>query len=173
MNEHQIISYQGKTPKIGNNVYIAPGARLIGDVTLGDNCCVLYNAVIRADLAPIVIGKCSNIQDNVSIHLSSTQGVSVGDYVTVGHNAILHACTIEDDCTVGMGAIVMDGTLIRKHSIVGAGALVPPSKEYPEASLLVGSPARIVRSLTEDEIRVNRLNTEHYLAIKDELRCGC
>ncbi|MFA6342143.1 MAG: gamma carbonic anhydrase family protein [Fibrobacteraceae bacterium] len=173
MKDDQIISYKGKRPKIGKNVYIAPGARLIGDVTIGDDSCVLYNAVLRADLAPIVIGKGSNIQDNVSVHLSNTQGVLIGDDVTVGHNAILHACTIEDDCTVGMGSIVMDGALIRKHSIVGAGALIPPLKEYPEASLLVGVPARIVRSLTMDEINTNHANTEHYVVVKDELMRSC
>lgn len=164
-----IIEYKGKKPVIGDRVFIAEGARLIGDVEIGEDSSVFYNAVIRADLAEIRIGKRTNIQDNVSIHLSLDQGVHVGDEVTVGHNAILHACDIEDNVLIGMGAIVMDGARIRKNSVVAAGSLVPQNKEYPEGSLIVGSPARVSRQLTEEEIRKFHEGVLHYLEIKDEL----
>ncbi|PWJ57791.1 MULTISPECIES: gamma carbonic anhydrase family protein [unclassified Fibrobacter] len=165
-----IIEYKGKKPILGERVFLAEGARLIGDVQIGDDSSVFYNAVIRADLAEIRIGKRTNIQDNVSIHLSTDLGVHVGDEVTVGHNAILHACDIEDNVLIGMGAIVMDGARIRKNSVVAAGALVPQGKEYPEGSLIVGTPARVSRQLTEEEIRKFHEGIEHYVTIKEELR---
>lgn len=165
-----IIEYKGKKPILGERVFLAEGARLIGDVQIGDDSSVFYNAVIRADLAEIRIGKRTNIQDNVSIHLSTDLGVHVGDEVTVGHNAILHACDIEDNVLIGMGAIVMDGARIRKNSVVAAGALVPQGKEYPEGSLIVGTPARVSRQLTEEEIRKFHEGVEHYVTIKEELR---
>lgn len=165
-----IIEYKGKKPILGERVFLAEGARLIGDVEIGDDSSVFYNAVIRADLAEIRIGKRTNIQDNVSIHLSTDLGVHVGDEVTVGHNAILHACDIEDNVLIGMGAIVMDGARVRKNSVVAAGALVPQGKEYPEGSLIVGTPARVSRQLTEEEIRKFHEGVEHYVTIKEELR---
>lgn len=164
-----VIEYKGKKPVLGERVFLAEGARLIGDVEIGDDSSVFYNAVIRADLAEIRIGKRTNIQDNVTVHLSSDLGVHVGNNVTVGHNAILHACTIEDDVLVGMGAIVMDGARIRRNSVVAAGALVPQGKEYPEGSLIVGTPARVARQLTEEEIRKFHEGVDHYIEIKDEL----
>lgn len=165
-----IIEYKGKKPVIGERVFLAEGARLIGDVEIGDDSSVFYNSVIRADLAEIRIGKRTNIQDNVTIHLSTDVGVHVGNNVTVGHNAVLHACTIEDNVLVGMGAIVMDGSRIRKNSVVAAGSLVPQNKEYPEGSLIVGSPARVARQLTDDEIRKFNEGVEHYIEIKETLR---
>lgn len=165
-----IIEYKGKKPVIGERVFLAEGTRLIGDVEIGDDSSVFYNSVIRADLAEIRIGKRTNIQDNVTIHLSTDVGVHVGNNVTVGHNAVLHACTIEDNVLVGMGAIVMDGSRIRKNSVVAAGSLVPQNKEYPEGSLIVGSPARVARQLTDDEIRKFNEGVEHYIEIKEALR---
>ena len=164
-----LIEYKGKKPVLGERVFIAEGAKLIGDVEIGDDSSVFYNAVLRADLAEIRIGKRTNIQDNVTVHLSTGVGVHVGDDVTVGHNAVLHACDIDSDVLVGMGAIVMDGAHIKPHSVVAAGALVPQGKEFPERSLIVGAPAHVVRELTEEEIRKFHENTEHYLVVKDEL----
>ena len=109
------------------------------------------------------------IQDNVTIHLSTDVGVHVGNDVTVGHNAILHACDIEDNVLVGMGAILMDGVHIKSNSVVAAGAIVTQDKEFPEGSLIVGAPARVVRELTEEEIRKFHENAEHYILVKDEL----
>lgn len=163
------ITFKGKSPKIGERVFVAEGARLIGDVEIGDDSSVFYNAVLRADLAEIRIGQRTNIQDNVTIHLSTDVGVHVGDDVIVGHNAVLHACTIDDRVLIGMGAIVMDGAHIKSNCIVGAGAIVTQGKEFPEGSLIVGSPAHIVRELTAEEIRKAHENALHYLDIKDEL----
>lgn len=165
-----IIEYKGKMPVVGERVFLAEGARLIGDVQIGDDSSVFYNAVLRADLAEIRIGKRTNIQDNATVHISTGVGVYVGDEVIVGHNAILHSCTIEDNVLVGMGAIVMDGARIRKNSVVGAGALVPQGKEYPEGSLIMGAPARVARQLTEEEIRKFHEGVDHYVTIKGELR---
>lgn len=165
-----LIEFKGKKPILGERVFIAEGAKVIGDVEIGDDSSVFYNAVIRADLAEIRIGKRTNIQDNVTVHLSTGVGVRVGDDVTVGHNAILHACDVDDHVLIGMGAILMDGAHIKSDCVVAAGAVVTQNKEFPERSLIVGAPAHVVRELTEDEIRKFHENAEHYLVIKDELR---
>ena len=169
LNMGTVVEYKGKRPVIGERVFLAEGARLIGDVTIGNDSSVFYNAVLRADLSSIVIGERTNIQDNVSVHLSMDEGVVIGNEVTVGHNAILHACTIDDNVLIGMGAIVMDGAHIKKNCIVGAGAIVTQGKEFPEGSLILGSPAHVVRELTEDEIRKAHEGVEHYIVAKDEL----
>ena len=167
-----LLGYKGKFPKIGERVFIAEGAKVIGDVEIGDDSSVFYNAVLRADLAEIRVGKRSNIQDNVTVHLSTDVGVHIGDDVIVGHNAVLHACTVDDRVLLGMGAIIMDGAHIQPDSIVGAGALVTQDKEFPARSLIVGSPAHVVRELSETEIRKAHENALHYLEIKDELLKG-
>lgn len=164
-----IKEYKGKKPEIGERVFLAEGSCLIGDVKIGDDSSVFYNSVLRADLAEITIGERTNIQDNVTIHLSSGAGVKIGNEVTIGHNAVIHACTIDDNVLVGMGAIVMDGVHIKENCIVGAGALVTQNREFPEGSLIVGSPAHISRQLTDEEIQKASLGVEHYLEIKDEL----
>lgn len=165
-----LIEFKGRKPILGDRVFIAEGAKVIGDVEIGDDSSVFYNTVIRADLAEIRIGKRTNIQDNVTVHLSTGVGVHVGDDVTVGHNAILHACDVDDHVLIGMGAILMDGAHIKSDCVVAAGAVVTQNKEFPERSLIVGAPAHVVRELTEDEIRKFHENAEHYLVIKDELR---
>lgn len=142
-----MIEYKGMKPKIGNRVYLAEGSVLMGDVEIGDDSSVFFNAVLRADLAEIRIGERTNVQDNVTMHLSTGVGVHVGNDVIVGHNAILHACTIDDNVLIGMGAIIMDGAHIKSNCIVGAGALVSQGKEFPERSLIVGTPAHVVRDL--------------------------
>lgn len=167
-----LISFNGKVPKLGKKVYLADGVRLIGDIEIGDDSSVFFNAVLRADISSIRIGSRTNIQDNVTIHLSHIKGVEIGNDVTIGHNAILHACTIEDHCLIGMGAIVMDGAIIRKNSVVAAGALVTPDKEYPEGSLIIGAPARIGRSLTVEEMEMNARDAAKYVIVKDELLQG-
>ncbi len=164
-----LIKYKGKAPQIGARVFIADGACLVGDVSIGDDSSVFYNAVIRADLAEIKIGERTNIQDNVCIHVSTGVGVNIGNEVTVGHGAVLHGCTIEDNVLVGMGAILMDGAHIKKNCIIGAGALVTHGKEFPEGSLVMGSPAHVVRTLTTDELKNVKIGVEHYLDAKDEL----
>ncbi len=164
-----MIALDGKTPRLGSRVLVADGAVLVGDVELGDDSSVFYNAVLRGDLAPIRIGKRTNIQDNVTVHVSTGMGVVVGDEVTVGHNAVLHACTIDDNVMVGMGAIVMDGAHIKKNCIVGAGAIVTQGREFPENSLVLGAPAHVVRELTTEELEGVRGGVERYVEIKDKL----
>lgn len=164
-----MIALDGKTPRLGSRVLVADGAVLVGDVELGDDSSVFYNAVLRGDLAPIRIGKRTNIQDNVTVHVSTGMGVVVGDEVTVGHNAVLHACIIDDNVMVGMGAIVMDGAHIKKNCIVGAGAIVTQGREFPENSLVLGAPAHVVRELTTEELEGVRGGVERYVEIKDKL----
>lgn len=164
-----LIKYKGKVPQVGERVFLAEGACLVGDVSVGDDSSVFYNAVIRADLAEIKIGKRTNIQDNVCIHVSTGVGVNIGDEVTVGHGAVLHGCTIEDNVLIGMGAILMDGSHVKKNCIIGAGALVTHGKEFPEGSLVMGAPAHVVRTLTTDELKNVKIGVEHYLDAKDEL----
>ena len=165
----KLIALDGKTPRLGSRVFVADGAVLVGDVELGDDSSVFYNAVLRGDLAPIRIGKRTNIQDNVTVHVSTGMGVVVGDEVTVGHNAVLHACTIDDNVMVGMGAIVMDGAHIKKNCIVGAGAIVTQGKEFSENSLVLGAQAHVVRELTTEELEGVRGGVERYVEIKDKL----
>jgi carbonic anhydrase/acetyltransferase-like protein (isoleucine patch superfamily) len=138
-------------PKLGQGVYIARGAVVIGDVTLGDFSSVWYNAVLRGDIDRIVVGHHSNIQDNAVVHLADDLPCLIGSYVTVGHSAIVHACTIGDDCLIGMGATVLDGAEVGAQSIIGANALVTQRFKIPAGSLVLGSPAKIVRALTAEE----------------------
>ena len=164
-----LIKYKGKVPQLGERVFIAEGACLVGEVSIGDDSSVFYNAVLRGDLAEIKVGNRTNIQDNVTVHVSTGVGVCIGDEVTVGHGAVLHGCVIEDNVLVGMGAVIMDGAHIKKNCIVGAGALVTTGKEFPEGSLVMGTPAHVVRTLTTDELRNVKIGVEHYLDAKDEL----
>lgn len=165
-----LIEFDGKKPLLGENVFVAEGARLVGDVTIGKDSSIFYNAVLRADLAPIQVGERTNIQDNVTFHVSEGKGIVVGNNVTVGHNAVLHACTVDDNALIGMGAIVMDGAHIKKNCIVGAGALVTQDKEFPENSLIVGAPAHIARELMMEEIKSVADGVNRYLEVKDKLR---
>lgn len=164
-----IYSFGDQTPVIGENTMIAPGARIIGNVQLGKDCGIFYNAVLRGDIHRIVVGDYSNIQDNTTVHLAYDKGVSIGAHVTIGHNAVIHACTIEDSCIIGMGAIVMDGAVVGHHSIVGAGALITSGKVFPPGSLITGSPARVVRPLTEAEIESTLDSALKYVKVKNQI----
>ena len=143
--------YESFTPQIHPSVFIAGSADVIGRVTLGDESSVWYNTTLRGDINEIVIGPRSNVQDNAVIHLADDYGCYVGELVTVGHSAILHACTVKDEVLVGMGAIVLDGAVIGERSIIGAGALVTGGTVIPPGSLVLGSPAKVVRTLSLDE----------------------
>jgi len=144
--------FKDRAPVLDPETYVAEGARLVGRVVLAAGASVWYNSVLRADLADIVVGENTNIQDNCAVHVDSGRATVLGRGVTVGHGAILHACTVGDNCLVGMGAILLDGAVIPRDSIVAAGALVPPGKTYPEGSLILGSPAKVARKLTAEEI---------------------
>jgi carbonic anhydrase/acetyltransferase-like protein (isoleucine patch superfamily) len=143
--------YLRKTPKLGKGVYIARTAVVLGDVTLGAHSSVWYGAVVRGDINRIVIGHHSNIQDNSVLHLADDFGCILGNWVTVGHGAILHACKVGDECLVGMGAVILDGAVIGKQSIIGAKALVTQGVKIPPGSLVLGAPAKVVRKLSKEE----------------------
>ncbi len=145
-------THKGCSPNVSKAAYLAPSAEIVGDVTLGRDASVWFNATIRGDLAGITIGENTNIQDNAVIHVNTDMPVFIGSNVTVAHSAVIHACTIRDCSLIGMGAIVLDGAVIQENCLVGAGALVPPNKTYPPGSLLTGTPARVVRQLTCEEI---------------------
>lgn len=149
--EARLRRHLGKTPVVPESAYVAPQATLLGDVTLGEDASVWPGCVIRADINFIRIGDRSNIQDATVIHLSDDHGVTIGNDVTVGHRAILHACTIGDECLVGMGAVIMDGAVIGEQSIIGARALVTPGTIVPPGSVVVGAPAKVTRTLPDDE----------------------
>lgn len=170
MNEDLVCKYLHVSPEISPSAYVAPGACLMGAVTLGDEASVWYQSVLRADIERIVIGPGSNIQDGSVIHLASDRGTTVGSYVTVGHKALLHACHVDDEVLVGMGAIVMDGAEIGARSIVAAGALVPKGMVVPPGSLVMGTPARVVRSLPLEEQKSIRSWAEKYIKVAQEHR---
>jgi gamma-carbonic anhydrase len=147
----QLDKYLGRKPKLGKGVYLAPGAVVLGDVTLGDYSSVWCNAVLRGDINRIVVGRRTNIQDNAVLHLADDLPCILGNDVTVGHAAIVHACTVGDQVLIGMGSVILDGAVIGKQSLVGAGALVTPGTRIPPSSLVLGSPARVARKLTPAE----------------------
>ncbi|MGV8075293.1 MAG: gamma carbonic anhydrase family protein [Syntrophobacteraceae bacterium] len=161
-----VLAYRDKLPQLGEGVYIAPGAWVIGDVIIGDYSSVWFNAILRGDTHYIRIGSETNIQDNCTFH--GTEGefpTILGDRVTVGHQAILHGCIVEDDCLIGMGAIVMDGARIGKGSFVGAGTLVPPGFVVPPGSVVMGVPATVRRTTNEAEKWLLGRSKEHYLEL--------
>src|SRR4051812_35676935 len=147
----QLDRFLSKKPTIGKGVYIARGAAVLGDVTLGDYSSVWYNAVLRGDINRIVVGHHTNIQDNAVLHLADDFPCILGNYVTVGHSAIVHACKVGDEVLIGMGAIILDGAVIGAQSLIGAKALVTQGTRIPPGSLVLGSPAKVVRKLTPDE----------------------
>lgn len=157
-----IAGYNGTQPTIGRHCYVAPTADIIGDAKLGDGVGIWFHATLRADVNSITIGEQTNIQDNCVLHVTKAQALAVGKRCTIGHGAILHACTIEDDCLIGMGSIVLDGSHIGTQCLVGAGSVVPPNKTYPPQSLIIGSPARAIRQLTEEELLHMKQNTLEY-----------
>jgi len=163
-----ILEYGGLSPRIGADVFIAPTASIIGDVAIGENSSVWFGCVLRGDTNRIRIGASTNIQDGAVIHVNApyegARGTSatIGSYVTVGHMALLHACTLEDHCFVGMKACVMDGAVVCANAMVAAGALVTPGKHIASGELWAGSPARFVRRLTERELASNIESARHY-----------
>jgi carbonic anhydrase/acetyltransferase-like protein (isoleucine patch superfamily) len=159
-----------ETPEIASTAFVAPGANVIGGVTLEAHSSVWYQCVLRADLQTIRVGEGSNLQDGVIVHLASDLGTEVGKYVTVGHRALLHACHLEDEVLIGMGAIVMDGARIGARSIVAAGAVVPKNLQVPPGSLVMGVPARVTRTLTEPEQASIRGWAEKYIRVAAEHR---
>ena len=147
----QLDTFLRREPQVGQGVYIARTAVVVGDVTLGDFSSVWYGAVLRGDINRIVVGHHSNVQDNAVLHLADELPCLVGNWVTIGHSATVHACTVEDECLIGMGATVLDGAVIGAQSLVGANALVTPGTRIPPGSLVVGAPAVVKRALSPAE----------------------
>jgi carbonic anhydrase/acetyltransferase-like protein (isoleucine patch superfamily) len=152
----------GIGPRLGEGAWVAPSADLIGDVRLGRRASVWFGAVIRADNTPIILGDETNFQDGAIGHSDPGAPLTLGARVTVGHQAILHGCTVEDEALIGMGARILNGAVIGSQCIVGAGALVTEGKIFEPRSLIVGSPARTVRSLTDEQVVLLRLSAAHY-----------
>ena len=166
-----IQDYKGVSPKIGSDVFVAQTAAIIGDVQVAAHSSIWFGAVLRGDVFPIRIGESVSIQDNAVIHVTSGQhATTVGDRVTVGHGAILHGCTIDDSCIIGMGAIVLDQAHIRRHCIVGAGALVTSGTDIPEGYLAIGSPARPKRKLSREELEWIESSADHYVSLARDYR---
>ena len=170
-----IRAYRNIQPKLGANVYVDPAATVIGDVELGDDASVWPGAVLRGDVERIRIGARTNVQDGAVVHVTHDgpytpggQPCIVGADVTIGHGAVIHACTIEDCCLIGMHATVLDGAVVKRHAFVGAGALVAPGKVVNEGELWIGNPARCVRTLTETEIEALRYSARHYVELKND-----
>lgn len=149
--DEQLDRFLRKHPRLGREVYVAAGAVVIGDVTIGDHSSVWFNAVLRGDINRIQIGACTNIQDTAVLHMADELSCKVGDYVTIGHGAIVHACTVGNEVLVGMRSVIMDGAEVGEQSIIGAGTLVPEGLQIPPGSLVLGTPAKIVRALTSEE----------------------
>jgi len=159
-----IASFLSCAPRLGRDVFVADSAAVVGDVELGDGASVWYGASMRGDVHWITVGAGSNVQDNATVHVSrGTHPCRIGAGVTIGHNAVVHGCTIEEDVLVGMGAIVLDGAVIGAGSLVGAGALVTGGTLVPPGSLVLGSPGRVVRELSAEEMDRNRANAAHYV----------
>ncbi|MCA1319563.1 gamma carbonic anhydrase family protein [Bacillus tianshenii] len=155
--------YGGKDPNVDSSVFIAPGAHIIGDVTIGEESTVWFNAVLRGDEGPISIGKKCSIQDNVTAHLYEGFPLVIEDEVTVGHNAILHGCTVKKRCIIGMGATILDGAEIGEESIIGANTLIPSGKKIPPRSLVVGSPGKVIREITDKDVELIQLSIDTYV----------
>lgn len=162
MPEPLIIPIRGRAPQLHPESWVAPNASLIGQVSLAARASVWYSATLRAEAEPIEIGVDTNIQDGVTIHVDKEFPVRVGARVSVGHNAVLHGCTIEDDSLVGMGAIILNGAVVGAGSLIAAGAVIPQGMVVPPRSLVSGVPGRVRRELSEAEVRNNRHNASAY-----------
>ncbi len=163
-----IRGYKEKFPSIGPGVFVDASAQIIGDVEIGANSSVWFNSVVLGDVYYVRIGECSNIQDLCCLHVTRDRNPTIlGDYVTVGHGAILHGCSIESHCLIGMGAIVMDRVKIGRGSIVGAGSLVAQGLQVPPQTLVLGSPAKVIRELSADEVASIDQYAKNYLMYKE------
>ncbi len=159
-----LVPYRNQLPRLHPSVFIAEGARIIGDVEIEENSSVWFNTVIRGDVNYIRIGACTNIQDNSVLHVTAkTAPLNIGSEVTIGHSAVLHGCTVDDCCLIGMGAIILDSAHIGRNSIVGAGAMVLEGFYVPEGMLVTGVPAKIKRPLTEKEKLFLHKSAENYI----------
>jgi carbonic anhydrase/acetyltransferase-like protein (isoleucine patch superfamily) len=165
-----ILSYLEKKPAVHETVFKAPGSYIIGDVKIGKNSSVWFNAVLRGDEDTITIGESCSIQDNVTCHLYEGSPLVIEDEVTVGHNAILHGCTIRKRCIIGMGSTILDGAEIGEECIIGANTLIPAGKKIPPRSLVVGAPGKVVREIGEKDLELIQFSIETYVHKGKEYR---
>ena len=152
-------------PRTNKAAFVASDAKILGDVELGRDSSVFYGAILRADINSITIGRGSNVQDGCIIHLADELGAHVGDYCTIGHAAIIHACTIGNECLIGMRAVVLDGAEIGDQCLIAAGSVITPRTKIPPRSMVMGTPAKVVRPLTEIEIAFLRESAEKYMIV--------
>jgi len=169
-----VSSYLDTSPELGEGVYLHDTAQVIGDVRIGRDSSVWCNTVLRGDVNRITIGECSNVQDFAMGHVSHKNAAKpdgsplvIGNHVTIGHSVILHGCEIGDECLIGMGSIVMDDVVVKKHVMIGAGSLVSPGKVLESGYLYVGRPVKRVRKLTDEEIAYLKYSAEHYVRVKN------
>jgi len=164
-----ILAYRDILPRIAEDVFIAPGACVIGDVVIGERSSIWFNTVVRGDVHYIRIGSCTNVQDNSVLHPTGPLfPVSIGDRVLIGHSVVLHGSTIEDDCFIGIGSIILDGCKVGKGSVIAAGSLLPPGLEVPPESLVMGAPARIKRKIGDNERAMIEHGWAHYVELAAE-----
>ncbi len=165
--------FLGQTPNINETAFIAKSAAIIGAVKIGEDCSIWHHTTIRGDANYVTIGKGTNLQDNSVVHIDSAQFPTIiGNFVTIGHSAIIHACTLENHSFVGMGAIIMDGAVVNSYSMVAAGALVTPGKNVPRGELWAGSPAKKMRDLTLDEFKMIETSADRYIDIGRAAKLG-
>ena len=171
-NEETFFQYEGMWPNVEENVFVAPGAKIIGKVNLKNNVNIWFNCVLRGDVGSINIAEGANIQDGTIIHVSRSNlgDTNIGKHVTIGHKALIHACSLNDECFVGMGATIMDGAVIGKHSMVAAGSVVPPNKMIKEGELWRGIPSKFVRKLDKKEIINNVETAKHYVKLSQQYK---
>ncbi len=163
-NENKLFSYNDLFPKIDSSVFIAEGAKIVGDVTIGENSSVWYNCVIRGDVHYVKIGSNTNIQDLSMLHVTNNRyPLNIGDKVTIGHSVKLHGCTIHDLSLIGIGAIVLDGAVVEEYALVAAGSVVKPNFIVPSKKLVAGVPAKIIRDLTQAEIDDFEASAKRYI----------
>lgn len=171
MNNASVFPYKGIFPKIDEGAFIAPNSSVIGDVTIGEGSGIWFNCVIRGDVEPITIGKNTNVQDGTVIHCTRGGGKTIiGDNVTIGHKALLHACTLQDESFVGMGAILMDGVIVETGGMVAAGSLVTPNKTIKKGEIWAGSPAKFFRNMTQEETDYIMISANNYRKHVDEYK---
>ena len=158
-----LIEYEGITPNVHPSVFVAPGAMIIGDVTIGEESSIWFNSVLRGDLEPIRVGCRTNVQDGAVIHMDKEIPCLIGDDVTIGHGAILHSCTIGDGALIGMGAILLTGSVIGENAVIAAGTLVREGQEIPPGAVAMGVPAKVRREATEAELERVRRGKDDYI----------
>ena len=167
-----VYEVDGKTPQVDSTAWIADSAQVMGHVTLGPDASVWFGCVLRGDTESMTIGEGSNIQDLTVMHADHGLPLTIGKHVTVGHKVMLHGCTIGDESLIGIGAIVLNGARIGKNCLVGAGSLVTEGKEFPDGSMIIGSPARVVRQLTPEQMEGLRRSAQHYIENARRFKAG-